>query len=295
MSKDLDAHAWLKYAEEDLDVAELLLKSGFHRHALFWVEQASEKTLKVYLIAYYVKELDNILNRCKDLGISDEDIKTLEELRNKVNEFRNPKTFRHICEGKGIKKVNELFYTYLKAISHPLIRRVLIVSSDIRRKMSVNNRYEKVFREVEKQIGEAIKSIQISSVLRCEEHNAFYIVQKFQGIEGRAGSVRGAILNIVQEEQRKYKGDKIAEQAVLDCRHAYLAFLDSITAMLYLELHAYLCQCFEITRYPGGREIPKDVIKNLPQIIVLLRKNLERVKRLVEQYRQEVSETLKIS
>jgi len=38
---------------------------------------------------------------------------------------------------------------------------------------------------------------------------------------------------------------------------------------------------FEMTRYPDDREIPKDVIENLPQIINLLRENLERVKRLV--------------
>ena len=43
MSKDIDVRAWLKYAEEDLNAAELLLKSGYYRHALFWVEQASEK------------------------------------------------------------------------------------------------------------------------------------------------------------------------------------------------------------------------------------------------------------
>ena len=69
MSKNINTNAWLKYAEEDLNVAELLLRSGYYRHALFWVEQASEKTLKVYLIAYLVKELDDILDRCKDLGM----------------------------------------------------------------------------------------------------------------------------------------------------------------------------------------------------------------------------------
>ena len=49
MSKDIDTRAWLKYVEEDLDVAELLLRSRFHRHALFWVEQASEKPLRYTL------------------------------------------------------------------------------------------------------------------------------------------------------------------------------------------------------------------------------------------------------
>ena len=283
MSKNINTNAWLKYAEEDLNVAELLLRSGYYRHALFWVEQASEKTLKVYLIAYLVKELDDILNRCKDLGMSDDDIETVKVLRDKVNKFRNPKTFRHICEKKGTKKVNELINIYTRAMFHPLIRKVLAVSSDIRRKMSEDSRYEGVFREVERRIGETIKSIQ-SLIPRYEELNAPTIVQILQDIEERAGKLREAILNIAQEMLQEYEGDEIAEEAILDCRNAYLAFLDSLTAMTYLELHTYVCPFFEATRYPGGRKIPKDVIVSLPQIINLLRENLDRVRRLVKQY-----------
>ena len=215
--------------------------------------------------------------------MNDEDIKTVKVLRDKVNEFRDPKTFWHLYEKKGAKMVKELINTYTRAMFHPLIRKVLAVSSDIRRKMSEDSRYEGVFREVERRIGETIKSIQ-SLIPRYEELNAPTIVQILQDIEERAGKLREAILNIAQEMLQEYEGDEIAEEAILDCRNAYLAFLDSLTAMTYLELHTYVCPFFEATRYPGGRKIPKDVIVSLPQIINLLRENLDRVRRLVKQY-----------
>ena len=76
--KDFDALAWLKYAEEDLTAAELLYKHGFHRHALFWAEQASEKILKVFIIAPHVKELASKLSKassyCRSLGVSSKDV-----------------------------------------------------------------------------------------------------------------------------------------------------------------------------------------------------------------------------
>jgi len=283
MSRDLEAHAWLRYAKEDLDAAELLLKSRFYRHALFWVEQASEKILKVYIIAPHVKELisklDSIIDHCKSPGINNEDIEKLKKLRNKIIEFLNPKKFQHIC-GKKIKEVENFFDMYREAISHPYVCKALRESSDIRKRMSVN-RYRKVFREVEKLIGKAVKTIQTQSMPRCEEPDASYIVQLLQNTEERADEVRKIISNIAQETLQKYKGDEIAEQAILDCCCAYLTFLDEIAVMPYFELHAYICQFFEITRYPGDRGIPKDVIDNMPRIISLLRKNLERVKRLV--------------
>jgi len=58
MTKDLDAHAWLRYVEKGLGAAELLLGLRFYRHALFWIEQASEKILKVYIMEVHrTKEL----------------------------------------------------------------------------------------------------------------------------------------------------------------------------------------------------------------------------------------------
>lgn len=122
--KDFDAFAWLKYSEEDLAVAELLYKHGFHRHALFWAEQASEKILKVFIIIPHAKELTSKLSKaisyCRSLGVSSKGIELLEKLYNKVKEFLDPKTFWHLCE-KHITKVEEFFDIYQKAISHPCV------------------------------------------------------------------------------------------------------------------------------------------------------------------------------
>ncbi len=283
MSKNLNALAWLRYAEEDLDAAELLLRSGFHRHALFWAEQASEKILKVYIITPHVRELvskiDNIIDFYESLEIGNENIKRLKEMRDKIIEFSDPKIFGHLC-GKSISKVERFFDIYQKVVLNPYFRKVLMEDSNVLRKMS-RDEYRRVFREVEKLIGNAIKLMQASLATKFEEPGTYRIVRKLQSIEKRTDKVREIILNIVQEVQQKYRDNEVAKEAALDCQSAYLSFLNSITVPHYYELHAYLCQFFEMTRYPNGREIPKDVIENLPQIINLLRENLERVKRLV--------------
>jgi len=285
MTKDLDTRAWLRYAEEDLDVAGLLLRSGFYRHALFWVEQASEKILKVYIMEVHrAKELTlklvNIIDYYMGLEINDENRKMLKELRNEVTRFSDPKSYGHICKEREIERIIRFFDMYSKVPLLLPIDEVLKEYSDIPKKMSMD-RYEKVFREVEKLIGKAINSIQTPSAPSCKELDTSCIVQILQSVEEREDRVRDIILNVVQEVLRKYKGDEVAEQAVKDAQYVYTSFLDSLAVIPYFELHTYLCQFFEITRYPGNKEIPKDVIENLPQIINLLRKNLERVKRLV--------------
>jgi len=47
-------------------------------------------------------------------------------------------------------------------------------------------------------------------------------------------------------------------------------------------LNEFLCQFFEASRYHGIKDIPKDLIDSLPQIMDLIRKNLERVEKIIE-------------
>lgn len=45
----ISAEVWLRYAEEDLQVADVLRPSGFHGPVCFHAQQAAEKALKGYL------------------------------------------------------------------------------------------------------------------------------------------------------------------------------------------------------------------------------------------------------
>ena len=284
MSERSDAGMWLRYAEEDLTVAELLYRYGFYRHALFWTEQASEKILKMFIVEVLrAKELApkfaSIIDYYMRYAESDEDRKMLKKLHKGITRLSDPKSYQHICKEKHVNMVMLFFDMLLKAPLLPHMDKILKEYSDIRKKMSIK-RYEKVFRETEKLIGEATSSIQVSTAKRCGELNASFIVQILRSFEEREDKVREAILNIVEKKLQKHRGDEIAEQAIKDACHTYTSFSDSMAVPPYFGLHTYLCQFFEVTRYPEGTEIPKDVTENLPQIISLLRKNLERVRRL---------------
>ena len=284
VSERSDAGMWLRYAEEDLTVAKLLYRYGFYRHALFWTEQASEKILKMFIIEVLrAKELApkfaSIIDYYMRYAESDEDRKMLKKLHKRITRLSDPKSYQHICKEEHVNMVMLFFDMLLKAPLLPHMDKILKEYSDIRKKMSIK-RYEKVFRETEKLIGEATSSIQVSTAKRCGELNASFIVQILRSFEEREDKVREAILNIVEKKLQKHRGDEIAEQAIKDACHIYTSFSDSMAVPPYFGLHTYLCQFFEVTRYPEGREIPKDATKSLPQIISLLRKNLERVRRL---------------
>ena len=160
------------------------------------------------------------------------------------------------------------------------MKEILRGLNDIPKKMSVEG-YRKPFKEAEKLVGEAVSSVQVPPIPSCREFNASCIVQILHSIEEREDRVREIILNAARKELEKYRSDELAEEAVKDVCYLYTSFSDSLAVAPYLMLHTYLCQFFEATRYPEG-EIPRDVVENLPQIISLLRKNLERVRRLAE-------------
>jgi len=289
MSERSDAGMWLRYAEEDLTVAELLCRYGFYRHALFWTEQASEKILKMFIIEVLrAKELApkfaSIIDYYMRYAESDEDRKMLKKLHKRITRLSDPKSYQHICKEEHVNMIMLFFDMLSKAPLLPHMNEILKEYRNIREKMSIK-RYEKVFRETEKLIGGAASSIQVSTAQRCGKFNASFIaqiVQILRSFEEREDKVREAILNIVEKELQKHRGDEIAEQAIKDACHIYTSFSDSMAVPPYFGLHTYLCQFFEVTRYPEGTEIPKDVTENLPQIISLLRKNLERVRRLAE-------------
>jgi len=273
------ADSWLRYAEEDLKAAEWLFKSGFHRHALFWVEQASEKILKVFIIDILgAKKFVSAIDYYMKLAESDEDREMLKKMRKRLAKLSDPKSYQHLCKEKHIDMVM-LFFDMLSKV--PLLSRmseILGELSDIHKKRS-KERYEKAFRESEKLIGKAVSSIQVPPIPSCREFDASYIVQMLRSFEEYEDKVKEVILGVAQKELQKYRDDEVAEEAVKDACHLYTSFLDSLAVPLYLMLHMYLCQFFEATRYPEG-EIPGDIVENIPQIINLLRKNLERVRRL---------------
>jgi len=273
-----NADSWLRYAEEDLKAAELLFKSGFHRHALFWVEQASEKIFKVFIIDVLgAKNFVSVIDYYMKLAESDEDREMLKKMRKKLAKLSDPKSYQHLCKEKDINMVILFFDMLLKAPLLSRMSKILRELSDIRKKMS-KERYKRAFREAEKPISKAVSSIQIPPITSCREIDASYIVQMLRSFEEHEDKVKEAILDVAQKELQKYGGDEVAEEAVKDACRLY-TFLSSLTVPLYLMLHMYLCQFFEATRYPEGK-IPRDIIENMPQIINLLRKNLERVRRL---------------
>ncbi|RLG74517.1 MAG: hypothetical protein DRO12_06720 [Thermoprotei archaeon] len=279
------AETWLRYAEEDLKAAELLFKSGFHRHALFWVEQASEKILKVFIVdVLRAKDLApkfaDVISYYMMYAVSDEDRKELERLYKEVTRLSDPKSYQHICKEKHIERVMLFFDMLSKAPMLPPMKEILRGLSDIPKKIS-KERYRRAFREAEKLVGEAVSSVQVPPIPSCREFNASCIVQILHSIEEREDRVREVILNAARKELERHKGDELAEEAVKDVCYLYTSFSDSLAVAPYLTLHTYLCQFFEATRYPEG-EIPRDVVESLPQIICLLRKNLERVMRLVQ-------------
>jgi len=66
MTNIFDTQAWFKYAREDLDVAEILLREGFYRHAVFWVEQSSEKIIKVFIIKSH--HIQDIVSKLREVN-----------------------------------------------------------------------------------------------------------------------------------------------------------------------------------------------------------------------------------
>ena len=273
------ADSWLRYAEEDLKAAELLFKSGFHRHALFWVEQASEKILKVFIIDILgAKKFVSVIDYYMKLAESDEDREMLKKMRERLAKLSDPKSYQHLCKEKDIDMVMLFFDMLLKAPLLSRMSKILRELSDIRKKMS-KERYKRAFREAEKPISKAVSSIQISPIPSCREIDASYIVQMLRSFEEHEDKAKEAILDVAQKEPQKYRRDEVAEEAVKDACRLYTSFLSSLTVPLYLMLHTHLCQFFEATRYPEGK-IPRDIIENMSQIINLLRKNLERVRRL---------------
>ncbi|NOX16715.1 MAG: HEPN domain-containing protein [Chlorobi bacterium] len=65
-----DAKQWIKYSEENLEAAKILLDSNLYNPALFNIQQSIEKSLKSLFIEYGIKlkkthsigELKNILS-----------------------------------------------------------------------------------------------------------------------------------------------------------------------------------------------------------------------------------------
>jgi len=265
--RGFNARAWLEYAREDLDAAEILFREGFYRHALFWVEQASEKTLKVYIIGAH--SLEDILAKLKMLDV---------ELYNKLRKFVDPKIFGHICKEEKRMKLMEFFDRFRHLMQHPLARS--IISSPIKEKIESNEKYAKVFRDIERLIGEAVKSVR-RSMPTCKEPEVQCVIEKLKTVEERVEEVENVIDKVREEALRRYGGEEQARQAIEDACHVYACFVENLASVMYVELHMYLCQFFEATRYPGVKGIPNDLIETLPQIVDLLRRNLERVNRII--------------
>jgi len=265
MINTFDTQTWLKYAQEDLDAAEILFREGFYRHAVFWVEQASEKIIKVFIISSH-----RIQNTVSKLG------EVNEELYKIFQRFADPKTFGHICKPEDFGRLVEFYDRYIDILPHILLR----TPSTIGERMK-DARYKEAFRSIENAIGEAIKSLWLgSSAPICEELDLRCIIQFIRDVEERAGRAKGIISAVAEEVSQKHQSNEMAKQAVEDARHIYTCFVDDLASLTYIMLHEYLCQFFEASRYPGIEDIPKDLIDLLLQIIDLLRKNLERVEEI---------------
>jgi len=272
MSKSFNARTWLRYAEEDLTVAELLFRHGFHRHALFWVEQASEKIIKTFIMTVFpIKRIVAIAEKCVPLK---EIFKNRKKL---VKEFGQPKSFKHICEEKNLDKLEQLFDIYQKVVFHPdcLIAlleyyRGLFIPAEIRDK--IKKQLEMWFQTLKM----AAPLIAQTIAPKYKRLNAKNIVQSLQKLEECVNRTREIISNLVQSILQDQKTDEIVE-------NTFSFFSQSVAILHNLVLHRYLCQFYPRTRYPdGGREIFGEVVEFMPQFISLLRRNLERVRKLSE-------------
>jgi len=109
----------------------------------------------------------------------------------------------------------------------------------------------------------------------------YCITQFIRDIEERTERVEEIISVVAKEALQKHQNDEMAKQAVEDAHHINACFVDALASSTNTMLHEFLCQFFEASKYPGIKDIPKDFIDSLPQIMDLLRKNLERVEKII--------------
>jgi len=269
MSKSFNARTWLRYAEEDLAVAELLYRYGFHRHALFWIEQASEKILKTFIMTVFpIERIVPVAEKCGLLT---------EAHKNKlIEDFGRPISFQHFCKKKNLEKLERLFDVYQKVVFHfdcliALLEyyRGLTVPAEIRD--NIREQLESWFQPL-KTMAPLIAQTVAPKYRRLDAES---VVQSLQELEKYASSARETISNLVQSMLRDRRADELVE-------NTFSFFLQCVAVLRSLELHYYLCRFYPRTRYPEGEEISEDVVRHIPCFLNQLRRSLERVRRLSE-------------